>query len=97
MPAVRHLPLRTCVGCRKRAALTDLIRLVVVDGVVTVDRDRKVSGRGAHLHPDLSCAEQAIARKSFQRSFRAAVSTHGLIESLSNQEMSTIHRANNGA
>ncbi len=97
MPAVRHQPLRTCVGCRKRAALTDLIRLVVVDGVVTVDHNRRASGRGAHLHPDLSCIEQAIARKSFQRSFRATVSTQGLLEVLSNQEMSTIHRAKNGA
>lgn len=98
MPAVRNQPLRTCVGCRKRVALTDLIRLVVTDGLVTVDHNRKLSGRGAHLHPDLSCAEQAIVRKAFNRSFRTSVSTDGLLEIMSHLEtVQTSSRKTNGA
>ena len=32
-------PIRTCVGCRERASKADLVRLVILDGTLTVDRD----------------------------------------------------------
>ncbi|RNL82694.1 YlxR family protein [Halostreptopolyspora alba] len=67
----RPSPVRTCVGCRSRAAQSDLLRLVV-DGVTVVpDPARRLPGRGAYLHADQRCWEQAERRKAFKRAFRS--------------------------
>ncbi|WP_395108750.1 YlxR family protein [Actinomadura sp. SCN-SB] len=68
----RTVPQRTCVGCRVRAAKTDLLRLVVVEGVIVPDPAGRLPGRGAHLHPDLGCLELAERRRAFPRAFRLA-------------------------
>jgi predicted RNA-binding protein YlxR (DUF448 family) len=67
-------PVRTCVGCKVVTAKSDLIRLVViVEGaerrVVPDPRGQRL-GRGAHLHPELSCLELAERRRAFPRAFR---------------------------
>ncbi|MFI0354118.1 YlxR family protein [Actinomadura sp. 9N407] len=66
----RSVPWRTCVGCRVRTAKTDLLRLVVVEGEVVIDRGKALPGRGAHLHPDPGCLELAERRRAFPRAFR---------------------------
>ena len=68
----RAAPLRTCVGCRVCAAKSDLLRLVVVEGLVTPDPGGRLPGRGASLHPDLGCLEMAERRRAFSRAFRQA-------------------------
>jgi uncharacterized protein len=51
-------PVRTCVGCRRRSAATDLIRLAVnVEGRVTVGRT--LPGRGAWVCASDECARAA--------------------------------------
>ncbi|HTP52639.1 MAG TPA: YlxR family protein [Anaeromyxobacteraceae bacterium] len=64
---------RTCVGCGARAAPEDLLRLRLVEGRVTFDRER-TGGRGAWLHADPACLSRAVRRKGFARAFRGAVS-----------------------
>ncbi|MBX6371885.1 MAG: YlxR family protein [Acidothermus sp.] len=72
------VPLRTCVGCRQRAAKPDLLRLVVVaDGEghaprVVPDPRGRLPGRGAYLHRDLGCFEQALRRRALPRALRVA-------------------------
>jgi predicted RNA-binding protein YlxR (DUF448 family) len=68
----RAAPLRTCVGCRVRAAKSDLLRLVVVEGSITPDPGGRLPGRGASIHPDLGCLEMAERRRAFPRAFRQA-------------------------
>ena len=72
--AVRAAPVRTCVGCRQRAAKSDLLRLVVVtdDAVdrVVPDPTGRRPGRGASLHPDLRCLDLAQRRRALGRAFR---------------------------
>ena len=63
-------PVRTCVGCRKPAAKSQLLRVVCVDGVVTADLDARLEGRGAYLHRDLACLAKAEQRRAFRRAFR---------------------------
>lgn len=63
-------PLRTCVGCRARAAKTDLLRVVMIEDVVVPDPRGRLPGRGAHLHPDLRCLDRAERRRAFARAFR---------------------------
>jgi predicted RNA-binding protein YlxR (DUF448 family) len=70
----RPVPVRTCVGCRVKAAKSELVRLVVDVGgpsrAVVVDERGTRPGRGAHLHPSLSCLEVAERRRAFPRAFR---------------------------
>lgn len=76
-------PVRTCVGCRKRADQSQLVRAVTqeIDGynAVVIDEHRRLSGRGAWLHPDSACMESALKRKAFNRAFRGAVETKFLV------------------
>ncbi|WP_319445405.1 MULTISPECIES: YlxR family protein [unclassified Mycobacterium] len=68
-------PVRTCVGCRRRALAVELLRVAAVsDGngacVVTVDSAGNLPGRGAWLHPDQQCLREAIRRRAFVRALR---------------------------
>ena len=79
-PLSRRAVLRTCVGCRKRAATTELLRVVVADArggpgdvrVVVPDPARRLPGRGASLHPDPACFALAERRRAFGRALRVA-------------------------
>ncbi|HWF82989.1 MAG TPA: YlxR family protein [Streptosporangiaceae bacterium] len=62
--------IRTCVGCRTRAVKSDLLRVVAVDGEIVVDPSARSPGRGAYLHPNLGCLEQARRRRAFPRALR---------------------------
>ena len=74
-------PVRTCVGCRKRTARAELLRVVVDvrDGGLEVvpDPKRSAPGRGAHLHPTPHCLELALRRRAFTRALRAPVGVGG--------------------
>ncbi|MGH3470536.1 MAG: YlxR family protein [Nocardioidaceae bacterium] len=67
-------PVRTCVGCRERAAKSDLLRVVAqIDGPIrrVVPDDRgTLPGRGAHLHPVVACFDLAERRHAFSRALR---------------------------
>jgi uncharacterized protein len=74
-PAPRT-PVRTCVGCRQRADRSVLLRVVAVqeEGEVLAvpDLRRSLPGRGAWLHLDPGCLEQAERRKAFGRALRVS-------------------------
>ncbi|MBN9611819.1 MAG: hypothetical protein BGO26_07970 [Actinobacteria bacterium 69-20] len=63
-------PVRTCIGCRERCPDAQLLRVVVVDGVVTPDPRRRLPGRGAWVHPDAGCVSTASRRRAFGRALR---------------------------
>ncbi|MFC4564729.1 YlxR family protein [Nocardiopsis mangrovi] len=64
--------MRTCVGCRSRAAQSELVRLVAGSGMVEPDPARRRPGRGAYLHADPRCWESAERRRVWPRAFRTA-------------------------
>ncbi|HEY0506690.1 MAG TPA: YlxR family protein [Blastococcus sp.] len=68
--AETSLPVRTCVGCRKRAPVSDLLRVVVRSGVLTPDPRRRLPGRGASVHPTSECLHAAERRRAFPRALR---------------------------
>jgi len=77
-------PTRTCVGCRKRAPASELIRFVSTGSGdhlrLQVDVGRRLPGRGAHLHPDPACFAQAERRRAFGRALRlTGVADTGLL------------------
>ena len=64
------IPVRTCVGCRKRAPVTELLRVVARNGTLVPDPRRRLPGRGASLHPDPECLHAAERRRAFVRALR---------------------------
>ncbi|MER7350843.1 YlxR family protein [Streptomyces aurantiacus] len=66
----RACPERTCVGCRERAAKSELLRIVAVEGVCVPDPSGTLPGRGAYVHPALVCLDLALRRRAFPRAFR---------------------------
>lgn len=57
---VKHIPQRTCVGCRTVLAKRQLIRIVRTANGVVVDPTGKLAGRGAYLHDRRSCWETGL-------------------------------------
>lgn len=57
---VKHIPQRTCVGCRETLPKRQMIRIVRKADGVFVDPTGKVAGRGAYLHDKYSCWSRGI-------------------------------------
>ncbi|MET9848142.1 YlxR family protein [Streptomyces ossamyceticus] len=64
-------PERTCVGCRQRAAKTELLRVVAIEDECVPDHRGTLPGRGAYIHPALVCLDLAVRRRAFPRALRA--------------------------
>ena len=70
-PRPKHVPVRTCIACRRTDAKRGLIRLVRdAEGRVAIDRTGKRAGRGAYLCHDPKCWEQALKRHALERALR---------------------------
>ena len=72
---VVRVPVRTCVGCRARAAKSELLRVVVGSDAqghpaLCPDPAGTAPGRGAHLHPTPACYDLAVRRRAFSRALR---------------------------
>jgi len=57
---IKHIPQRTCVGCRQVLPKRSLIRIVHTSDGVQIDRTGKAAGRGAYLHDSRSCWEKGL-------------------------------------
>jgi predicted RNA-binding protein YlxR (DUF448 family) len=56
----KHVPQRTCVGCRTVQSKRSLIRVVCGPEGIQVDPTGKLAGRGAYLHSQRSCWELGL-------------------------------------
>lgn len=56
----KHIPQRTCIGCRTVLAKKGLIRIVRTPEGVMVDLTGKAPGRGAYIHGVRSCWQAAL-------------------------------------
>jgi len=56
-------PLRTCLGCGRKGLKGNLVRIVMVDGALTVDVQGRLPGRGAYVCPREECVDLLIAKK----------------------------------
>ena len=57
---VKHVPQRTCVGCRQVLPKRQLTRVVRGSEGVVIDLSGKLPGRGAYLHDQKSCWVKAL-------------------------------------
>ncbi len=58
---VKHVPQRTCAGCRQVLPKRGLIRLVRQPGGVLIDPTGKAAGRGVYLHNRRACWERGLS------------------------------------
>ena len=71
---VKHVPQRTCVGCREVNAKRQLVRVVrTTGGQVEVDPTGKAAGRGAYLHERRTCWAHALERRSLDQALRMTI------------------------
>jgi len=59
---VKHIPQRTCVGCREVLSKRQMLRIVRTTEGVQVDPSGKLAGRGAYLHDKRSCWARGFER-----------------------------------
>ena len=52
---VKHVPQRTCVGCREVLPKRKMVRIVRTTNGVQIDPTGKLAGRGAYLHDQREC------------------------------------------
>lgn len=57
---IKHVPQRTCVGCREVLPKRTMVRIVHNSLGVHVDPTGKAAGRGAYMHNRRSCWERGL-------------------------------------
>ena len=70
-PGDAHVPIRTCIGCRRQHPQTRLLRCVL-DAGGSIRVDRQAPGRGAWLCGP-GCVEPARRKRAFDRAWRTTV------------------------
>ena len=71
----KHVPQRTCIGCRTTSSKRTFVRVIrAPDGAVSVDPSGKQNGRGAYICERLECWETAVTKDRLARALRANVS-----------------------
>lgn len=68
----KHIPQRTCVGCREVLPKRKLIRLVKTEDGVRIDLSGKLPGRGAYLHDQKSCWNRGL-KGSLEKALRTTI------------------------
>ena len=75
MSKSRHVPERTCVGCRTTSAKREFVRVIrTPEGAVELDPTGKRNGRGAYLCSRHDCWEQALKKDRLARALRTTIS-----------------------
>ena len=64
-------PIRSCIGCGRKAPQGQLLRFAAVDGELVPGAG--LPGRGAYTCRRLACFERAVSRRAFNRTLRKTV------------------------
>lgn len=57
----KHVPQRTCIGCRRVLAKRELLRIVrTPEGRVLPDPKGKLNGRGTYVHKQRECFDEVL-------------------------------------
>ncbi len=67
----KHIPQRTCIGCRAVSGKRQMVRLVrTSESTVEIDETGKRPGRGAYLCARRSCWETALQKRRLEQALR---------------------------
>ena len=71
----RHVPERTCAGCRRARPKRELVRIVVTeDAEVVIDQSGKRPGRGTYLCKSKACWESGLKKDRLEHSLHVTIS-----------------------
>ena len=73
-------PIRSCVGCGRKAAQGELLRFAAAAGQLVPGTG--IPGRGAYTCRRLACFERAVSRRAFNRTLRQTVQIDQKLSSL---------------
>ena len=73
----KHIPQRTCVGCKKVGDKRSFIRLVKSAEGIEIDPTGKLPGRGIYLHKRRSCWDLAV-KSEISRGLRTELTQRDL-------------------
>jgi predicted RNA-binding protein YlxR (DUF448 family) len=66
-----HIPIRTCLSCRRKAGKSELVRFVINErGGLCRDEKMRLPGRGAYVCKTGSCLEKMIEGGGFRRAYK---------------------------
>mgnify|MGYP001030022412 CR=1 FL=1 len=66
-----HIPIRMCIGCKRRRKKEEMVRFIrSTEGVIFINDMKNPTGRGIYLCPDLQCLKMAQKKKQMIRVFR---------------------------
>jgi len=68
-----HLPLRTCILCRRKLDKSQLLRIVKYGEEFSLDETHKKDGRGAYVCKSKDCFEKLCKQKALNRAFKTEV------------------------
>ena len=75
MSKAKHIPQRTCVGCRVTSAKREFVRAVrTPQGTVEIDLTGKRAGRGAYVCARRLCWEEALKKGRLERALHITIS-----------------------
>ena len=69
----KHIPQRTCIGCREVNEKKTLVRIVRSPEGVCIDPTGRMPGRGAYLHEAKECWENALKRGTLGRALKTEI------------------------
>jgi predicted RNA-binding protein YlxR (DUF448 family) len=75
MPAVKHIPLRTCIACGKIRPQREMVRLASSAGGVELDTGAKRSGRGAYICRESECLQNTLNWKRVEKALRITLAS----------------------
>ncbi|NLI00740.1 MAG: YlxR family protein [Chthonomonadales bacterium] len=94
----RHVPLRTCVGCRSSGDKRGLIRIArTPEGQICVDLTGKLAGRGAYVCCSPACITAAAKKKVLDRHLRQPVPAEIYDQLLQHASLRTRGESDEGA
>ncbi len=77
----RTVPQRTCIACRSTEAKRALVRVVrTPEGRVELDPTGKKNGRGAYVHEQRACWDEALKKDRLARALKVQVPAPDLAE-----------------
>ncbi|MGO9117622.1 MAG: YlxR family protein [Desulfomonilaceae bacterium] len=66
-----HIPIRQCIGCRRRRPAREMILLKSIGDTVVVSHSKdKIPGRGCYTCPTWECAKSALRKERLSRALR---------------------------
>ena len=74
MQTAKKLPQRMCCGCGEHKDKKALIRVVKSpEGVISLDKTGRKSGRGAYICPNIECLQKARKARRLERAFACQI------------------------